>query len=87
MTDEAPFGEIDVDEVFASDSYIYHTARNEEPDGVEADDYVLLILKQPIGREVGYFGLALTTAELFQSHIMNENKCSIVGYPGDKITV
>ena len=70
--DETPFGEIEVQDVFASEKFISYE-RDEE-------NYALLILKTPIGRETGYCGVraisAKHSAELLKSAVI-----SVVRYP------
>ena len=52
---EIPFGEIEVDYVFTPESYINYKRKDEE-NGVNADDYAMLVLKKRIGQETGDFG-------------------------------
>lgn len=75
--DEAPFGEIEVDSVFAPDDYINHKGTKEE-NGANGDDYAVVILKKPIGRETGYFGLHLLREQ--EITMLKSKKVFIVGY-------
>ena len=49
--DEAPFGEIEVDQVFAPEEYINHKEVDDDENGMSSANYALLILKKPIGHE------------------------------------
>ena len=79
--DETPFGEVEVDEVFAPQDYINHIVKNEENGKNEEDDYALLVLKKPVGDEAGYFGLFSSGFGTF----IEEKEISIVGYSGPKL--
>lgn len=78
--DQAPYGEIEVDFVFASENYINNNKGETSENGVNESDCALLILKMPIGREAGYFGLYLeptTDDDLFE-----EKEFSFFGFAG-----
>ena len=53
--DEAPFGEIEVEEAFASEKYINNQG--------DEENFALMILKTPIGRETGCCGVRAIPAE------------------------
>ena len=72
---EAPFGEIDVEEVYAPETYIHH-----KDSALCSEDYALLFLKVAVGIETGFFGLHIASEELLKSR-----QISVVGYPGDKL--
>lgn len=76
--DEAPFGEIEVEEVFAPENYLRHKGWCKEGD-LHTDDFAVLILKKRIGKETGYLGLYSPKESgiprLFELDI------SVVGYP------
>ncbi len=65
-----PFGLIEVEQYYVSPRYIKD----------EKEDYGILILKEPIGEETGYFGLACLAPEEIKSKQIN-----VTGYPGDKV--
>ena len=77
--DEAPFGEIDVDQVFAPEDYINHKEEVEDENGISTADYALVILKKPISRETGYFGLHAVLPSLRK--LLRTDEMMVVGYP------
>ena len=79
---EIPFGEIEVDHVFAPESYINYKRKDEE-NGMNADDYVLLVLTKRIGQETGYFGMYAVSDS--HGNLLKPKEVSIVGYAADLI--
>ena len=77
--DNAPFGEIDIEDVFAPEEYISHNAGGNEVSGLIEHDYALVTLKKPIGNETGYFGLHAVAAE--HSRSLKDKEVYVVGYP------
>ena len=67
---QLPFGFVEVEQYFISPNYI--TERTE--------DYAILILKEPIGYETGYFGLACLEPEELVHKVIH-----LYGYPYDKV--
>jgi len=65
-----PFGAIEVQQYFVSPNFIKE----------EKEDYGILILKEPIGEQTGYFGLACLEPEEIKSKTIN-----VTGYPVDKV--
>jgi len=65
-----PFGVVRVEKFYVSPTY---TQEGKE-------DYGILILKEPIGDQTGYFGLACLESEEIKSKIIN-----VTGYPADKV--
>ena len=75
--DLAPFGVIDVKDIYVPNAYI-----NQDP-GTDnkkySEDYALLRLEEPIGMRAGYFGFHVADKSLLQ-----KKKISIIGYAQDK---
>ena len=80
--DEAPFGEIEVDQVFAPEDFINHKEIDDE-NGGNAADYALLYLRKPIGCVAGYFGLHAVLPS--ERKLLDVDEVSIVGYPAHEI--
>ena len=76
--DEAPFGEIEVEEVIATESYVKKT---EETERSGLNVYALLILRNSIGRETGYLGLHVVAAE--HTYLHEEREIFVMGYNVD----
>lgn len=66
-----PFGVTKVEKYYVSPSYIKE----------ERKDYGILILKEPIGKITGYFGLACLETEELRGKRIN-----VTGYPADKVS-
>ena len=71
----APFGEIEVEDISAPNEYTNHKAGEND---INAYDYALLILKKPIGKETGYFGLHAIAEEY--AILLEEKKVYLAGY-------
>ena len=69
--DEAPFGEIEVQDMFVPEKFISYQG--------EEENYALLILTTPIGREIGYCGLEAISVEHLDR--LKDQGISVVGYP------
>jgi len=65
-----PFGIAEVEQYFVSPKYV-----NENK-----EDYGILILKEPVGEETGYFGLVCPKPEELRGKVIN-----VTGYPRDKV--
>jgi V8-like Glu-specific endopeptidase len=76
---EAPFGEIKIEDIYAPEAYINHKG-GKEGDDLCPEDYALLMLKIPIGMKTGYFGLHIADRNMIKN-----KEISIIGYPGDKV--
>lgn len=71
---EAPFGEIEVQDVYVPNDYINHIG---EENGLNPNGYAVLILKKQIGRETGYFGVHAESDE----KILRKKRVFVAGYP------
>ena len=69
--DEAPFGEIGVQSVFAPEKYISHQG--------DEENYALMILTIPIGREIGYYGVKALPGKT-PDKLLKGSVISVVGY-------
>lgn len=74
--DKAPFGEIEVEDIFAPEEYINYKAGEGD---IDSHDYALLILKTPIGKFTGYLGVDAVAAE--QKKLLEWREMYVVGYP------
>ena len=80
--DEAPFEEIEIDDIYAPESYVARKREKDvenESNEVDIDDsnYALLVLKKPIGTQTGYFGVCAVA----DPKILVERDIYIAGYP------
>ena len=76
---EAPFGEIEVEDIFAPEEYIHHIPEEKEEDDITTHDYAILILKKSMGQETGYFGLHAVAAG--EEGLLEDKEIYVRGYP------
>ena len=80
--DGAPFGEIEVDHVIATEDFIHHSAYA-DVDGMKSQDFAILILSKRIGFQTGYsrwFSIPFGLRDKFM-----QKEISVVGYYEEKI--
>lgn len=75
---EAPFGEIEVEDVFVPEGFLNYKGENEEDMG-NAENYALLLLKKSIGEVTGYYGLHAVATE--EATLLEPKDVLIAGYP------
>ena len=83
---EAPFGEIEIEDVYAPKDYLNNGDDDYKGDvnvknGVNGDNYAFLLLKRPIGLEAGYLGLYLVPSTIEKPF----KEISIVGDTGREL--
>ena len=77
--DEAPFGEIEVEEVITTESYIKNTGET-EGSGLHTNSYALMILRKSIGSETGYLGLHAVASK--HTYLHEDREVFVMGYHG-----
>lgn len=89
---EAPFDEIEVEEIFVPESYINNEESdlNPDDDGSAGDDFTtdnfaVMILRKPIGYETGYFGLQIVTPKKWANYLSSK-EIRTVGYRKNELT-
>ena len=75
--EKVPFGEIEIEDVFVTESYITHTEESDES-SLSVAGLAVMILKKPVGNETGYIGLHAVEAE--HTYLLEDQDIFVAGY-------